>query len=77
MGNSNEGGNEGGGFTTLQVSLVTAKTLAGMKLHPRQSYDEVLRDLLRKPKPVRGPDWDVLEARLRAVEIKMKKEAAG
>ena len=32
--------------TTIQVSEKMAKTLAAMKLHPRETYEEVLERLL-------------------------------
>lgn len=37
--------------TTIRVMLGTKERLDAFKLHPRQSYDEVIQDLITKVGP--------------------------
>ncbi len=35
-------------ITTIKISKKTIKELSQLKIHPRQSYEEVIIDLLKK-----------------------------
>ena len=39
---------EGKEFTTIKISRDTVKILNELKIHPRQSYEEVILELLSK-----------------------------
>jgi predicted CopG family antitoxin len=42
--------------TTIYISDETRQELAKLKVHPRQSYEEVIRKLLEEYKKLKGGD---------------------
>lgn len=43
-------------ITTIKISKDTVKSLNELKIHPRQSYEEVILQLLKEKKVKRGND---------------------
>ncbi|HLB67998.1 MAG TPA: hypothetical protein VJN63_05995 [Thermoplasmata archaeon] len=54
--------------TTIQLSTEMKKTLAGMKLHPRETYEEVLERLLEDLRELNDQTKKEIEQAIREIK---------
>ena len=54
--------------TTIQLSTEMKKTLAGMKLHPRETYEEVLERLLEDLRELNDQTKREIEQAIREIK---------